>query len=51
VSNPGYWCNDVAFYLDGVSFIHKTNPMSVALSPKARVWRKKGEGLKITAKG
>ena len=40
VSNPGYWCNDVAFYQDGVSFIHKTNPMSAALSPKARVWRK-----------
>ena len=35
VSNPGYWCNDVAFYLDGVSFIHKTNPMSAALSPKS----------------
>jgi len=51
VSNPGYWCNDVAFYQDGVSFIHKTNPMSVPLLPKAREWRKKGEGLKLTAKG
>ena len=28
-------------HLDGVSFIHKTNPMSAALSPKARVWRKR----------
>ena len=34
-----------------VSFIHKGNPMSEASSPKARVWRKKGEGLQVTAKG
>jgi len=32
-------------------FIHKTNPMSAPLLPKARVWRKQGEGLKLTAKG
>ena len=24
-----------------ISVIHKTNPMSAALSPKARVWRKR----------
>ena len=46
-----YWKNSVAFYLDGVSFIHKFNPMSAATAPKAKVWRKKGEGLEITAKG
>ena len=46
-----YWKNSMAFYLDGVSFIHKFNPMSAATAPKAKVWRKKGEGLEITAKG
>jgi len=46
-----YWKDSVSFYLDGVSFIHKTNPMSAAGAPKAKVWRKKGEGLSITAKG
>ena len=35
-SNPDFWKHGVAFYMDGVSFIHKTNPMSAAASPKAR---------------
>ena len=48
---PNFWKEDIAFYLDAVSFIHKGNPMSEASSPKARVWRKKGEGLQVTAKG
>ena len=48
---PNFWKEDIAFYLDAVSFIHKGNPMSDASSPKARVWRKKGEGLQVTAKG
>ena len=34
------------FYLDGVSFIYKTNPMDQARAPKGRVWQKKSEGLK-----
>lgn len=50
-SCTGLWMHDVAFYLDGVSFIFKSNPLSGAMAPKARVWRKKGEGLIITAKG
>ena len=48
---PDYWSKHVAFYLDGVSFIFKGNPMSDAVKPKGRVWRKKGEGLTITTKG
>ena len=40
------WMDTIAFYLDGVSFIYKTNPMDQARAPKGRVWRKKSEGLK-----
>ena len=29
----------------------KSNPLSGAMAPKARVWRRKGERLIITAKG
>ena len=39
------WTTQVAFYLDGVSFAFKTNPLKVARAPKARSWRKRGEGL------
>ena len=46
-----YWTKDVAFYLDGVSFVYKSNPMSDVLKPKNRVWRKRGEGLLLTTKG
>ena len=49
--NADYYTNHISFYLDGVSFIHKYNPYKESLSPRGRVWRKAGEGLKITAKG
>lgn len=49
--SPEFWTKDVAFYLDGVSFVYKTNPLSKATEPKARVWRRKSEGLTVTAKG
>ena len=49
--NPRFWTKEVAFYLDGVSLVYKTNPMSAAMTPKARVWRRKSEGLHITSKG
>ena len=42
---PNVWTDSIAFYLDGVSFVHKTNPMDQARAPKGRVWRKKSEGL------
>ena len=47
------WTKQVAFYLDGVSFAFKTNPLQVARAPKARIWRKRGKGLSFgcTAKG
>ena len=48
---PEFWTKDVAFYLDAVSFVHKSNPLSKATQPKSRVWRQKSEGLKVTAKG
>ena len=43
----------VAFYLDGVSWAHKTNPCEQARSSRTRTWRQQGEGLPIhcTAKG
>ena len=34
-----------------MSFVHKTQPLSDALAPKGRVWRKRTEGLQVTAKG
>lgn len=40
-----FWCNGVAFYLDAVSFAHKTNPLDQAKAPKSRIYRLKGEGL------
>ena len=42
---PNVWTHSIAFYLDGVSFVYKTNPMDQARAPKGRVWRKKSEGL------
>ena len=50
-TNPRFFQEEILFYLDGVSFVHKTNPHGEALRPKARVWRTAKEGLQITAKG
>ena len=49
-NNAGFW-REVCFYLDGVSFVYKTNPMNTAMAPKSRVWRRKNEGLQVTSKG
>ena len=48
-----FWTKQVAFYLDEVSFAFKTNPLQFARAPKARIWRKRCEGLSFgcTAKG
>lgn len=43
--SPSVWTEAIAFYLDGVSFAYKTNPMDQARAPKGRVWRRKSEGL------
>ena len=47
------WENGISFYLDGTSFVHKTNPSDQARAPKGRVWRRRSEGLKqgCTSKG
>ena len=39
------WTKRIAFYLDCVSYVYKRNPLDQALAPKARIWRKRGEGL------
>ena len=50
---PTFWKEGISFYLDGVSFVHKTNPSQHARTTRTRTWRKKGEALSIhcTAKG
>ena len=47
-----FWTERLSFYLDGVGFCHKTNPMSDAQRCKtAYGYKKKGESLKLTTKG
>ena len=43
--------NDICFYLDGVSFYHKHNPLDDTRTPKGKILRKRKEGLTMTAKG
>ena len=50
-AKPNFFSRDIAFYLDGVSFVHKTQPLSDALAPKGCVWKKRTEDLQVTAKG
>lgn len=47
------WTKEIAFYLDGTAFAYKRNPLDQARAPRARVWRKKSEGLDLgcTTKG
>ena len=35
-----FFKTDICFYLDGVSFYHKSNPMNDARAPHGKVWRK-----------
>lgn len=46
-----FWTENVSFYLDGVGFEFKTNPLDHARAPKSREWRKNEEGLLVTQKG
>jgi transposase len=48
-----FWTSGISFYLDGTSFVHKTNPNDQAKSQKSMVWRKRSEGLNpnCTSKG
>jgi transposase len=47
------WTKEIAFYLDGTGFAYKRNPLDQALAPRARIWRKRSEGIdfRCTAKG
>lgn len=46
-----FWRKDISFYLDGVGFGHKRNPLGEARAPGGMTWRKPKEGLSITTKG
>jgi hypothetical protein len=50
---PQFWSDSVAFYLDAVTFVFKTNPFGQAQAAGGKTWRKKSQGLKrgSTAKG
>ena len=47
------WCNEIAFYLDGVSFVHKRNPTGQVKAPSGLIWRQKLERIvqACTSKG
>ena len=50
--NEHFWTNQISFFLDGVSFVHKYNPMRTAKTTgNSRVWRRRGEGLVYTGAG
>jgi hypothetical protein len=53
LSQEDLWKNGIGFYLDGVGFTHKTNPMDQAKSPQTMTWRRPSDGLTFerTAKG
>ena len=46
-----FFMNDISFYLDGVSFYHKYNPLNDTRAPKGKICRKRKEGLSVTGKG
>ena len=49
--HTGFWSEKVLLYLDGVSFVYKSNPYREAVSAQGKVYRRKNEGLRVTAKG
>ena len=48
-----FWRTGISFYLDGVGWGHKRNPLDHARTLRTRTWRKRSEGCKrgCTAKG
>ena len=40
-----FWTDQIAFCLDGTGFVYERNPLDQARAPRARIWRKKSEGL------
>ena len=57
--NKELWTQKIPFYLDGVAFEHKTNPLDQARAPTGRIYRKKsglnqyctGKGSKVGSGG
>ena len=47
------WIKDICFFIDGSSFVHKTNSADQAFAPKSKTWRKKKKELQsgCTSKG
>ena len=43
---PNVWTYKIAFYLDGIAFVYKSNPMDQARAPHSRIWCKACAGLK-----
>ena len=35
------WMQRISFYHDGVTFYHKSDPISEAIQRKAKIWRKR----------
>lgn len=52
-SSARLWQEGISFYFDGTGFVWKRNPLSMAVAPKSKAWRKRNEGLSFgcTAKG
>ena len=46
-----FWTKGVSFYLDGVGFVHKTNPSEHGRYNGNMAYRRKSEGLVLSAKG
>lgn len=53
IAQEELWKRGIAFYLDGVGFAHKYNPMDQAMSPHTMAWRRPSDGLSFgqTARG
>ena len=47
VNTSSLWTEQVAFYLDGISFVQKYKPANQARSTQGCIWRKPKEGLSI----
>ena len=46
-----FWTKGVSFYLDGVGFVHKTNPSEHGRYNGNMAYRRKSDGLVLSAKG
>ena len=51
--DTSFWTDKISFYLNGVSFAHKQNPLDEAHTPKGRIYSKRSEehDQHCTAKG